>query len=120
MGTEGRPYSASCTSRTDGTGQCRVGARRRIQHNHPQPGSALLPRSVQTGESVERSAEIQHEISKDLTRTFPTHAFYRSAQGRRALANVLGAYSLHNPSIGCASATVHSVLVWTIWGRARP
>lgn len=40
------------------------------------------------------------DIEKDIHRTYPEHAFFQSDKGRRELQHVLGAYSLHNPSIG--------------------
>ncbi|XP_053990701.1 growth hormone-regulated TBC protein 1-like isoform X2 [Hylaeus volcanicus] len=39
------------------------------------------------------------QIEMDVTRTFPTHAFYQTSQGIGHLRNVLRAFSVHNPEI---------------------
>ena len=41
-------------------------------------------------------------ISRDISRTFPTHAFFARPAGRQALQRVLHAYAVHDPAVGCA------------------
>ncbi|KAH9089127.1 hypothetical protein LEN26_019291 [Aphanomyces euteiches] len=40
------------------------------------------------------------DIEKDVGRTYPEHTYFQEAKGRQELANVLRAYSMHNPTIG--------------------
>ena len=84
----------------------------RLQQSKARPGS-------------ERRGQVtmEAEIAKDLARTFPLQPYYRSALGRQSLANVLGAYSHHNPDIGYCQGLnyVAGMLLllmdeeWTFW-----
>lgn len=58
---------------------------------------------------------INHEIDKDILRTFPHHILFESIQGQDALKNVLLAYSLHNTTVSyCQSMNFIAALLLII------
>lgn len=44
------------------------------------------------------------DIDKDVARTYPEHAYFRSERGQGELRTLLAAYALHNPEIGYCQA----------------
>lgn len=46
------------------------------------------------------SSPFEKQITRDLTRTFPTHPYFMQESGRRALFNVAKAYSLFDQEVG--------------------
>lgn len=67
--------------------------------------------SLLSGHETEKSVATE-EIEKDVHRSFPEHEYYRTEEGRRALRNVLTAYSWRNPGIGyCQSMNIVCALL---------
>jgi hypothetical protein len=62
--------------------------------------TGLTASNVGTAAPGEFIEDVGAVIARDISRTFPGHAQFQSAEGRARLQRVLHAYAIHDPSVG--------------------